>query len=174
MDDKSTFGLSSDQLTRLMNIGTDRVSEHKELDGDDAKAQLLYDRITGTLPLDPALISLLPIILGRLCREILPMGGESISNLLLNPKTELSVIKKIKDYGKDLASSADSEIERATATVIYYTAIASSLVFHNQRITEYSYKDLAQSFSMLAEKKWVIADFVKLFKKAKTFCNKKT
>jgi hypothetical protein len=56
---------------------------------------------------------------------------------------------------------------------IYYAAIASSLVHHNEKISQHSYETLGQSFMELAEKKWMALELVQLFSQANRMCQEK-
>jgi len=172
VNEPSTFGLSAEQLVRLLKIGAS-VQKNDEADAEQRKVELLRDWLSAKLPYDEVLIESLPIILRRLCRNLGPLTARSFGDLLHDPGTDISLIRKIKDCSKKLVNAAQSDPECDAATVIYYTAIASALVFHSQKITEYSYKDLERSMSLLVDKKWVSPELSKLFMKAKELCQNK-
>jgi hypothetical protein len=164
--ESTTFGLSPEKLARLLNIGSDASQAEDKVGPEQKKAELLHDWLAATLPADAALVESLPKIVGRLCRRLLPLVGEPFGNLLQNPKTDVAVIKKIKDYSKKMVASARSETEHDAATAIYYAAIASALVFHDKRITKFSYQSLKNSFSTLVESSWLTSEITDLFRKA--------
>ena len=166
-------GLSGDKLARLLKdcVG-DGLCEDKG-DVEKQKAELLRDLLEDVLPTDPAVIERMPTLLRQLYRELLPLAGESLGNLLRNPATEVSTLEKIKEYGKRMAGSAESEIEQETAGTIYYAAIASTLVYHNRKITQYAYFELARYFTSLIENKWILPELIRLFQQGREICNKK-
>jgi len=133
---------------------------------------LLRDWLSTTLPLNRAAVRLWPKIVSHLCEQLLPFAGDSFDRLLEDPKTDISALKQIKDFGKKLVEGAQSEVEHDAAAAIYYAAIASALVFHGRRITTLSYEDLTNSFSALLESSWLTPNLVRLFKKAHKFCQR--
>ncbi len=175
MDKKSTtFGLGPEKLARLLNIGSDISETENDVDQKEKKAELLHDWLAATLPLDAVLLETLPTILQRLCRQLQPHVGEPFGNLLKEPKTDILVIRKIKDYSKKLVTSAKSEAEHDAATAIYFAAIASALLFHDRKITTFSYKSLDESFSKLINEKWIAKDIAELFSRACRACRQKS
>ena len=174
MDKKSTtFGLNGEKLVRLLKIGSGANQPEEEVDQEQKRAELLRDWLTAALPLDEVLIESLPAILRRLCQEVQPLAGKPFGSMLQDPKADIAAIKKIKDYSKKLVTSAKSEAEHDAATTIYYAAIANALVFHNQRITKFSYRSLADSFSALTQSSWLTSELTQLLKKAYEVCEKK-
>jgi len=156
MDKESTtHGLSAEKLRQIWDIGSDVDQDNAEIEPDLKRAELLRDWLTCTLPPDKELADLLPALLMRLFRELRPFAGESFASLLQDPQTDISLIAKIKDLSKKLVESAKSAAERDAAAAIYYSAIASALVFHDRKITSFSYERLAQSFSSLSDKRWL-------------------
>lgn len=57
--------------------------------------------------------------------------------------------------------------------MIYYAAIVSALVFHEQKITRHSYEKLQEALTDLDEKQWIPSDLKDLFKKAKAACQER-
>ena len=163
--ESTTFGLSSKQLARLLNIGSDSRPSADGADEGQKKADLLHDWLAATLPLDAALENSLPAILRRLCQGLRPLAEKPFGELLTDPNTDIVAIRKIKGFGKKMVGAANSEAEHDVAAVVYYAAIASALLFHNQRITKFSHDSLESSFSALAEHTWLTPDLADLFKK---------
>ena len=58
---------------------------------------------------------------------------KSRASLPVCQKAFLELIEKIKRHGKRLSQTTSSEIEHETANVIYYAAIASALLFHDEK-----------------------------------------
>jgi hypothetical protein len=169
----STFGLSAERLVRLLNIGSESRRTLNSIDQEEAKAKLLQEWLSASLPLDEVLVDSLPKILARVCRQLQPLASESFGNLLQDPQVDIEAVKKIKDYSKKLVKSAKSEVEHDAAAAIYYAAIANALVFHERRITKLSYESLGDTFSEIAESKWISPGLVRLFKNAESICKKK-
>lgn len=166
MDKKTTtFGLSPEKMAKLLSIGSEIGKSEKEADQDQLKAELLQDRLGETLPLDKSMLKSLPVVLVSLCEKLGVLAGEPIGNLVQNPKTKISVIKKLKDYSKKLSECAKSEAENDTSIAIYYAAIASALVFHDLRITKFSFEGLNKAFCSLIDKPWMSGELITLFRK---------
>jgi hypothetical protein len=112
----------------------------------------------------------LPAVFRNLCQELEPLAGKTFGRLLQDPNTNIAAIRKIKNYSKKLIASAKSEAENNAATAVYYGAIASALVFHDQTITRLSYSTLTESFSGLVEHKWLTPDLAELYERACKYC----
>lgn len=175
MDKESTvFGLSPEQLARLLKIGSDTSQADSKVDQEQKKVELLHDWLAARLPLETALVESLPKILRRLRQELRPLEGKSFGDLLKEPNTDIAAIEKIKEYSKKMVASAKSEAEHDAAAAIYYAAIASALVYHNKTITKFSYKNLRDSFSALSGQAWLNPDLAALFEEARKLCQEKT
>jgi len=168
--DSTTFGLEPEQVQRLFNIGRDTKKADKRVGGAERKAEILHRRLSETLPLDKSQVEMLPAVLGNLCHTIGLLAGETILSLVKNPSTDMSLIERIKRYGKELSTRAKSEAEHEVATAIYYAAIANALAFHDLRITKFSYKKLEMAFSRLVKEEWISKDLSVLFKIAGKYC----
>ena len=171
-DESSTFGLNRDKLSKLWQMGKDIPQEQGDLDEEQRKAELLQAQLTESLPLDAGMQHLLPNILTAVCRKFKPFIGCSIKDLLLDRQTDLLVIKTIKDLQKKRAESACSELQQDVATVVYYAAIASALVYHDVKISKFSYKVLDSTFTELSQNNWLIPDLKILFSSARELCSK--
>ena len=164
--DSSTFGLVPDKLAKLWTIGGDQEGDGIERTDDQIRSELLHDFLAEKMPVDQALAQILPDVLAQMCEEIKPFTGNSFSQLILNPDSDLLVLKRIKDFSKEWRKKAASALERDVIAAIYYAAIASALVYHGQRITSFSRDALKKTFSSLIAKKWLTGDLKALFKKA--------
>jgi len=170
---ESTFGITLKGLTDLLGVGVGIDPPQDTASEDRAAGELLGARLAGTLPLDTAVVNALPAIIGKLQAELMPLAGRPLGEALLDDKTELSAIKRIKDYGKKLAAGRDSKANHSSATAIYFSAIASALLFHGQRITSYSYEHLRESFNELIEETWIPPKLARHLSKARRLCAKK-
>ena len=87
-----------------------------------------------------------------------------------NSGTDVVVLRKVKDYGKKLSDKAESKVQYHAANTVYYAAIASALVFHDKKITKYSYRDLDKYFCRLDKEKWIPEALRSLFSRAAEYC----
>ena len=164
--ESTTFGLVPDKLAKLRTISGDREGDRIERTDDQIRSEHLHDLLAEKMPVDQALAQILPDVLAEICEEIKPFTGHSFSQLILNPDTDLRVLKRIKDFTKEWQKKAASDLERDVLAAIYYAAIASALVHHGQRITSFSRDTLKKTFSSLITKNWLTGDLKALFKKA--------
>lgn len=168
MDRESkAFGLSPKKVVDLLRIGSD--SRPTSRDPEREKAEFLRNRLNETLPVTSKPSGKLAKKQGQMRRMIDTLAGDPIGKLLQNPKTDINLLRKMKNYGRRLSEQARTESEHHTANVVYYAAIASALVFHNQRITRFSSKDLETSFTLLGKAKWISSDLNSLFRKASQY-----
>ncbi|MBP8303132.1 MAG: hypothetical protein KBE04_03280 [Phycisphaerae bacterium] len=166
---KAHKGLSPDKVARLLQIGPD-AAEAGAISPDTVKAELLRDRLANHLPAQGLTDRQLLACLKDL-REILVWSAEdSIEKVLLAPDTPVEALRRIKEYGVSLSRSAQSDPERETANVVYYGAIASALVFHCRRITEFTSEDLELAFTTLSGLPWLPRGLSGHFKKAVGSC----
>lgn len=157
----TTHGLSLKKVLELLNIGSDVGTDRGDADRD--RMDLLNDRLNQTLPLyedEPRKKS------KQLRRTIAVLSGEPIGKLLRDPKTELSIIKTIKEHGRRLADRSKSEAEHQVANTIYFAATAHALVFKKEKITRFSNEDLQQAFDRLSRENWIPEWLLTLFSEA--------
>ena len=171
-DESSTFGLNREKLSKLWQIGKDVLQKGGDFDNEQKKAELLQAQLSESLPLDAGMKHFLPNIFSVVCKKFKPFMDCSIKDILLDPGTDISIIKIIKDLYKKRAESASSELEQEIAAIVYYTAIASALVNHDIKITKLSYKDLSRSFVELSEANWILPNLKNLFSEANEKCAK--
>ena len=167
----STFGIPTDRLAQLWNVHSNRETQSVESDQDLARLELLRDMLAGKMPLDRVVAQALPKVLSQLCEDIRPFTDDSFGLLLTDPDTDLSVIKQIKAYHKGLAKHVKSKPERDVIAVLYYTAIASALVYHRERITSFSNEHLRRAFMKYNGYGWLTQELRSLFLKASDCCS---
>ena len=168
MDTKSTYGLKIEQLATIFSIGLETAIPMDEILDDDATARLLREQLTSTLPKDSFLLDSVLLIMGRLGCDVRSLAGKSLGEVLLDPGSDIGLLQAIKDHSKKLSHSSVCQAEAAVATTIYYAALASSLLYHDRKITQYSREDLDQSFAVLMEKKWMTPELAGLFRRARS------
>ena len=166
----TTFGLSPDKLAGLWNIGSDTEEAEKPEDQNNKKTELLRDLLCGPLPTHS------PKAASRIKKQ---MYQKSIVNYLMdipiekllnNPETDIVLLRKVKDHGKKLSGNAISQAEYQVANAVYYAAIASALIYHDQRITKFSYKDLEKYFVRLCHESWLPETLRQFFARACEYC----
>jgi hypothetical protein len=167
---KTTYGLSPRQLIRLLAIGRKGGDAPIGASVSKTPAEILGGILSSTLPLDPDSPNSLPVVLDWTGRKVLSASGRKIGDLLAEPKTDLEVLRGLKEYGKTLASGTSAKAKQAASTAIYYAAIASALVFHNRRITQLSKEKLRAAYSKLQEKASDFPEIQNLFRKALALC----
>ncbi len=174
MDEASDkIELTPKQNKRLLHMA---VSSHVSEAGNDPvedKANTLFDILVSPLPVDKLVLDSLPAVVRGLCRKLRSVAGQAIGDLLQNPQTDIATLTAIKDYTKQSGTCSRSDAEGDAFLAIYYGSIASALVFHNEKISQHSYKDLEQFFKAFAEKTWVPDELTGLFGKAADYCHSK-
>ena len=167
----TTFGLSLKKVVDLLKIGAETGTTNE--DPDQHRSDLLHDKLDETLPLYPSTKEKLTRKLERLRHTIETLAGEPIGKLLQDPTTDITIIRIIKDYGRKLSTQANSEAEHHVSNTIYYAALAHALVFHDLRITKFSFTDLQRSFYHLSQEKWIPEKLLDLFSEAIKYCEVK-
>ena len=162
----TTFGLGSDKVARFLRIGSkDNEADSKQAE-DELKGELLRDRLAETLALYDAKTGEVSRSQTKMSQVIGDLAGEPIGMLLRARKTDLSILRRIKDHGRKLSESAKSKPERHVANTIYYAAIAAAFLFHDTQITSHSYADLGRSLRRLVKEIWIPESLTSLFGKA--------
>jgi len=173
MDNHSTYGLKLEQLANLFSVAAEDENHIGDFHNEKATAGLLRNRLTSTLPKDSLLFNAILMMLDQPGSDIQSLAGKSLLEVLLNPKSEAGLLQSIKNYSKNLSCSSTCEAEMAVATIIYYAALASLLIYHEKKITQYSYEALDESFALLMEKKWIPEELTELFSGARRICESK-
>jgi len=167
-NDTSTFGSGPDALARLLGmvVGDDDKSQST---GEDKRIEMIQARFAGPLPLDSAVVDALPSLIGKLCEDLLPLGGRALAEILLDKTSSLETLEKIKTYGKQLSKS--EEPQHSVGIAVYYAAIASALLFHDAKITKHSYAYLRDSLKVVED--LVPDNMTRHIAKAGKMCRKK-
>jgi hypothetical protein len=171
--ESTSFGLDPEQVRHLLKIGEDTKRSKRRMSEAEKKEEMLHRLLSGTLPLEKSQIDMLPAVLGQLCRTLGLLAGESIISLVQNPAADISLIERIKQYGRELSDHAHSEDEREVATVIYFAAIANALMFHKSKISKLSYEKLESAFLRLMKEAWISSELRVLFSNVHKLCKEK-
>ena len=167
----TTYGLHPEKVVELLSIGRDVSSDEENADQD--KSDLLNEQLNQAIPTFIPDEAKDARNLSSLGHTIAILSGEPMGKLLKESKTDIILIKMIKDYARKLSGNTESQDEKYAYNTLYYAAIAHALVFQNQKITSSSYKELNYSFSHLKEDDWIPEDLLALFQKATDFCEAK-
>jgi hypothetical protein len=152
-------------VSELLKIAEDLPSESDKVDDTQRKSELLCDLLAQPFSYHIRKCESLGATLSHIPTLIDVMSDETIKDLLINSKTGLSIIKKIKDFAKQLSSSSGDKAEHDVANVIYYAAIAHALVYHQERITTFSCEELRKAFLKLKEENWITKSIGNLYTK---------
>lgn len=170
MEKKSTYGLRLDQMADLFALGADDPDVAADGNDDATLRDLLREQLTCTTPKGSLLLDTLAMMIEPLEGRASALGDTALGAVLLNPQSDLGLVRAIKDCSKTLSCTLDSQTETALARTVYFAAIASALVHHDTRITQSSYKTLAESLTALIEKPWMVPELVELFSQARQVC----
>ena len=167
-DKSSTFGVSPKKVIKLLKIGKD--ADSTPIDIGQYKSDLISERLNETVPIYFSTEKNPTKQLKRLRHTIAVLSGEPIGKLLENPNTDIKLVRMIKDYGRKLPNRLESEAEHHISNTIYYAAIAHALIYHDVKITNYSYENLKKSYDRLSKENWIPSNLINLFKKASEYC----
>lgn len=167
---KQDLSLTSEHKTRLLSLGLSPAEDLEDVDEDERRTDILYDMLAGTLPVSPLTKDALPPLLRGQSESLSSVAGQPIGELVQNPHTDISAIRRIKDFAKESGTAATSKVESDAFLVLYYAAIANALLFHDVKISRHSWTDLAQYFHSLTETTWVLPELKGFFLKAHTYC----
>ena len=166
----TTHGLNPEKVIELLNLGKEE-GDMNPGDIDQHKLQKISEKLNETIPIYYSAEQNPSGKLEYLRHTIAVLSGESIRELLQNPKTDIVLIRMIKNYGRKLSNSAESEDEHQISNTIYYAAIAHALVFHNLKISNHSYEKLKNAFYRLSEETWIPKNLINLFIKGAELSN---
>lgn len=166
--------LNVKQSTNLLRLGLDCGQDKMDHAKANTRADLLADTLGSRMPVDETLLESLPAVLRSLSEQLESVSGLPIGKLILDPQTKTALLRRIKDYAKDMGTSVSDESRRDVALAVYYAAIAASIVHHNVRISQHAYDKLEQSFEKLASQDWISPGLSGLFRDARQYCARKS
>jgi hypothetical protein len=170
MKKTSTFGLRLDQMQNLFSLGTSDPDPSDEEGNNEKMAGLLREQLACALPERPLLFDALIMMMEQQGYDTQPLAAKSLSQVFSGPGSDIGLLRAIKECSKTLSCTLDSEVEMALATTVYYAALASALVHHDEKITQNSYEKLDESLALLIGKKWMAEELVALFSQAQRIC----
>ena len=167
MAESREFKLDSRQSSRLLDLGLcPPAGSDDPVHLDDRRKDLLYQVLATPLPLSKQTKASLPPILQGQCQDLLALAGQPVGELLQNSKVDLAVIRRIKEFAKEQGEATKSKEAQDAFMAVYLGAIAIALVFHGERISQHSTKNLKHFFGTFARKAWVLAELRPLYEQA--------
>ena len=174
MSRDSTMGLSPDKLARLLGVSIEKEGSKAEKNEPGCSSfELMWAGWCEGLGLDVQRNDGRGASGGATPGISAEEARDSILALLLDSESDIKTIKKLRRYAKNVASRA-VEPERSLALSVYFGAIANALLFHNTKITTYSYKAMEASFSKLLDKDCVPEELFSLFTRAAKVSRKRS
>ena len=170
---KSIYGLKPSQLGRLLSVSACVPESVSDMSEDQIKERAFRDRLNRRLSDDPSFPEALRSVRPQSTGGVSGSLDRSLKEVLLDPQGSATMLQAIKDHSKRLSATVTSGSETLVTTTIYYAAIAAALVHHGQRITKYSWENLAERFSLLAQRMWIDEDIRGLFTRAAGLCREK-
>jgi len=168
----STATLKPEQLKSIFSIAAEATKSSR--DPQEIEAEILQDYLRQTVPMyQESCTRRRTTAQSHMRNAVESLSGESIGRLLSDPKAPIELIRDIKARSKALSRSAQSEAEYQAANTVYYAAIASALLFHDVKITQFACQDLRNSFVFLSEQVWVPDYLRELFSEATKTCQDK-
>ncbi len=173
MDDKSkTYGLSPGKLAELLNIGSQEKTQN--IGKGDVRAMKLKEMLWQVSELNTSSGKGPAVIPEGLGFAIGLLAGEPVEDVILTPKSSLAELRKVKDHYNRMSEEATEKSDRDPAIVIYYAAIASGLIYHHKKISNFPFASLEKAFVSLAKKGWITPELTGLFNSAINICRKRS
>ena len=158
--------LNDQQKTRLLSFGLEPDRPAGLPDGDEQRGDLLCDILRGPLPMKRPGHNGACADAGGFCRGLRTVAGAPLGELLQNAKTEIAVLRRIKEYAKTRGKGAGSDVEKDVFLALYFAAIAAALVFHDKCVTEHRSRDLSVFLNAFAQARWVPLHISELLRRA--------
>lgn len=170
MAEESTFGLKREQLAELFSLALDDGETADAVCNDEKIADLLRDQFSAQMPKGSFPSDSILMMMGRMGLDVSSLGGKSLGDVLLDRQCDMDLLLAVKDCGKRLSRTLTAEAKKVIATTIYYAAIAGALLYHDKKITGYSYLELGKSLDKLIEKKWMTPELAEMLSLARDVC----
>lgn len=157
----------------LFTLGGEDPNGGGQPNAQESVAGQLVTMLSCTRPESSLFRDTLQMMMGQSGCDPDALTEKSLSQILLDPQTDLDLLSMLKECGKTLSQGLDSETDTALATTLYFSVVASTLVFHQQKITQMTYEKLEESFALLGEKQWMASELKDLLSQAKQICESK-
>jgi hypothetical protein len=172
MAKNSILGLGPKKLANLLGITFDSEKEDKP-DSKETIAQMLEARLASPLLPDTTMLQSVRSETSQRDEDVELYSGVPLGDVLTASNSDFAIVKEIRRYAKRMTRGKDSQAEHVAVT-IYFAAIANALLFHQAKITSYSYESLEISFNKLIKKSWMPQGLRQLFVDAAEACRNKT
>ncbi len=159
--------LDDGQKSRLLGSALDANRPVPPPDENEQRGDLLCDLLRRPLPVHEAACNPSVSAANSPHGGLRSVFGPPIRELLLDPTTNVAVLKKVKEYAKSRGRDAGSDVEKDVFLALYFAAIAAAAAFHRERITEHSDLDVARFLESFAQAAWMPADLARLLRRAK-------
>jgi len=171
MDEKTdSLELNEQQKIRLLNLGLESDRPSASPDADEQKGDLLCDLLRCPLPTRLSEQGASSVVGEKWSFVGGAVIGPRLGELLLDPTTDLAVLRRVKEYAKSLGKDAGSEVQKDVFLAIYFAAIAAAVTSHEQRITEHTDEDLARFLESFALAAWMPKTLRSCFTEAARWC----
>ncbi|MFC1766594.1 hypothetical protein ACFL6U_31515 [Planctomycetota bacterium] len=155
-----------DTLSQILHLCAPSDNAEMALDPDRQRSECLEDLLAEPLreigPTHPALSEHLDSI----CELSGLDKTTTLREYLLQPTTDITILQQIRKRGKAKIRTSESPIDQELGGVLYYAAIASARVFHNEMISNLTPSELQAAFQALIDTPWMPTDLTNLFEKA--------
>jgi len=172
MAKNSILGLGPKKLAGLLGITFDSEKEDRP-DSKETIAKMLEARLASPLLPDTTMVESVPSEADQKDEDIGQYSGVPLGDVLTASNSNFTTVKEIRRYTKKMTRGKGSEAKHVAVT-IYFAAIANALLFHQAKITSYSYESLEISFKKLIKKSWMPQRLRQLFVEAAEVCRNKS
>jgi hypothetical protein len=163
-EDTDSLNLTDGQKTRLLQIALSPGEADAPANEDELRGDLLCDILREPLPAElPERAASFADRAAKPCSTFLAIAGPTLRELLLDSKTDVFMLRRIKEYAKTLGTEAESEVEKDVYLAVYFAAIAAASLFHSQQITEHSDTNVDRFLASFARLSWIPSDLAGLF-----------
>ncbi len=169
---KEPSELSATGLASLLGLALETHADETHLPEDQRRGKLLKEKLAARLPLGPDHDGALDTVNEQLFQIHTLLTQRPIGETLTDPSADSSAIRDIKVFAKRMSFRAKSPLDREIAAAIYYTAIASAIVFCGKRITSLGSDHLASEFTRLRRQGWIPASLSMILSAAAELCSR--
>ncbi len=157
------YDLSEEAQTRLLRLASGPEPSDVCRTADEMRADFLCDQLAKSLPVEEPMMHALPSALQDMSRTLTSIAGKPLNELLLDPETDISTLRKVKNHAKHAGMTCKTQIEKDVFLAIYIAAIASAFLHLNQKITRHSREALKQFFQAYAAQSWGAKELKNLY-----------
>jgi len=160
-DETERLNLTDGQKTRLLGLALGPHPPGAAADPDEERGDLLWAILRR--PMGPPPTQAMPVAAAGSCPGPGSLARSPLDESLQDPRTDVAVLREIKDYAKSLGEQAASQAERDVFLAVYFAAIASALTLHGERITQHTTQDLARFFNAYPKRTWIPSELSTIF-----------